>query len=640
MVEHVLRPLDVRDERVHRLLDDEPHAHRGRKMEDDVAAMYELVHDGRLEHRVDDEVEVAPFAQVGDVPLRPCREVVEHEDLPACVEEDLGQMRADEAGSAGDEGALSGCFHGHGPILVAGCNGGVSGNRPAAANTLESCARFDPRGLGPWLAVITFAAAGAAAAAGYGLTAPKHYRATAQLLVSPVSASDTTFTGIDVLRDSGGKRTAAASAAALVRGPLVADAVRALLGIRRSRDSLLNALDAHVVDSSDVVAVTVEDTSANGAAQIANAFADTLVNQRTASFQSELAGVVRRYNAQLAGMTNAERAGSSAAELSRRLAVLQSLEGQQDPTLKHAGQATAPTSSVWPDVPKLTGLGAATGAVLGALVALLILAFRRLGGRAVGGYDRGVPDDALEQVVSRLEARLLARESSLAARARDLQEALAKLKAAQAVAAEPPDDSDLVRRERQLEQRVAAVTKRGAEGRTARGRGRDPGQEAGAPGGRAAAGPVEPTPAPVEQAPPPVETPAPAAAAPAPAAEPAANGRYNLLTLEKLVEEKQHEFPERADDWASYLFFLREHAGADGTVPASFDWLIQDTFAELVSSGPAAKVDNPCMEPVWATRWRQGTRVRWPHLRPAGARGGPAAIKRKGVSRDFVRTLY
>jgi hypothetical protein len=441
---------------------------------------------------------------------------------------------------------------------------------------------IDPRGLGPWLAVITFAAAGAAAAAGYALTAPKHYRATAQLLVSPISASDTTFTGIDVLRDSGGKRTAAASAAALVRGPLVADAVRALLGIRRSRDSLLNALDAHVVDSSDVVAVAVEDTSANGAAQIANAFADTLVNQRTATFQSELAGVVRRYTGLLAGMTNAERAGPSGAELARRLTVLQSLEGQQDPTLKHAGQATAPTSSVWPDVPKLTGLGAAIGAVLGALVALLILAFRRLGGRAGAGYDRAMPDDdVLEQVVSRLEGRLVARESALAARERDLQEALAELKAAQPAAAEAPDDSDLVRRERQLEQRVAAVTKR--ELRVAR-RAAEVETRAKKLGRRA----VEPPPTPVklepvEPEPVRVEPPPPAPVEAAPAPAPAANGRYNLLTLEKLVEERQHEFPDRADDWTSYLFFLREHAAADGTVPATFDWLIQDTFAELVS---------------------------------------------------------
>jgi hypothetical protein len=447
---------------------------------------------------------------------------------------------------------------------------------------------IDPRGLGPWLAVITFAAAGAAAAAGYALTAPKHYRATAQLLVSPIPASDGTFTGIDVLRDSGGKRTAAASAAALVRGPLVADAVRALLGIRRSRDSLLNALDSHVIDSSDVVAVTVEDTSANGAAQIANAFADTLVNQRTASFQSELAGAARRYTGLLAGMTKAERAGPSGAELARRLTVLQSLEGQQDPTLKHAGQATAPTSSVWPDVPKLTGLGAATGAVLGALVALLILAFRRLGGRAGRGYDRAMPDDdALEQVVSRLEARLVARESALAARERDLQEALAELKAAQAAAAEPPDDSGLARRERQLEQRVAAVTKR--ELKVAR-RAAEVETQAKELERRAAEpppAPVEPEPVepePVEPVPAPVEPPpAPVEAAPAPAPAPAGNGRYNLVALEKLVEEKQHEFPDRADDWTSYLYFLREHAAADGTVPATFDWLIQDAFADLVS---------------------------------------------------------
>ena len=64
--------------------------------------------------------------------------------------------------------------------------------------------------LAPWLAVLTLTAAGVAAAAGYGLTAPKRYRATAQILVAPVSPSDPTFAGIGVLRDTGGRRTAAA----------------------------------------------------------------------------------------------------------------------------------------------------------------------------------------------------------------------------------------------------------------------------------------------------------------------------------------------------------------------------------------------------------------------------------------------
>src|SRR5579862_2152683 len=145
-----------------------------------------------------------------------------------------------------------------------------------------------PRSAVPLLALVTLTAAGAAAAAGYGLTAPKRYRATAELLVAPVPASDPTFTGLGVLADSGGRRTAAESAAALVGSPQVADAVRAQLGLTRSRDSLLSELDAHVIGTSDVVAVTIEDTSANGAAQLANAFAAALVSQRTTSFQSAL----------------------------------------------------------------------------------------------------------------------------------------------------------------------------------------------------------------------------------------------------------------------------------------------------------------------------------------------------------------
>ena len=448
---------------------------------------------------------------------------------------------------------------------------------------------LDPRGLGPWLAVVTLAAAGAAAAAGYALTAPKHYRATAQILVSPVPAGDSTFTGIDVLRDSGGRRTAAASAAALVRGPLVADAVRALLGIRRSRDSLLHALHAHVVDSSDVVAVTVEDTSANGAAQLANAFADTLVNQRTASFQSEVAGTVRRYSGLLARMTSGERAAPAGAELSRRLAVLQSLQGQQDPTLKRAGQATAPTTAVWPDVPKLTAAGAGVGAALGGLVALVLLGFKRVGPRRAAEYDRAMPERELERLVDRLEARIAARESALAAREQDLQAALAELRAAQAEAAPPSDDSDLVRRERVLEQRLAAVTKREQElaRRSAELSVRVREAEAAAAEAKAAAAKAAAAKAAEAKAAEAKAAEAKAAEAPAPApaprAVPAGDGRFNLITLERLVDEKKAEFPDRWDEWSAYLFFLREHAGPDGAVPARFDGLIQDTFGELVS---------------------------------------------------------
>ncbi len=250
--------------------------------------------------------------------------------------------------------------------------------------------------MGPWLAVITLTLAGTAAAAGYGLTAPKRYRATAQLLVSPVSVTDPTFTGLDVLRDSGGKRTAAASAAALLRSPQVADVVRADLGLTRSRDSLLNALDAHVVGDSDVVAVTVEDTSAAGAAQLANAFSDALVKQRTASFQSQLATTIRRNQQLLDAIPPAKQGVGAGAELEKRLVVLKGFQGQPDPTIRHAGQASAPASASWPEFPQLALVGAVVGLVIGLLVALL-LALSRFGRRRAGAvedapYDHAVSD--------------------------------------------------------------------------------------------------------------------------------------------------------------------------------------------------------------------------------------------------------
>ena len=98
VVEHDLGALEVRDERVHRLLDDQPHADRRRQVVDDVALVHELVDDRRLEHRVDDEVEVAARRiRCSTFRIEPGREVVERVDLPAVVEQPFAEMRADEA---------------------------------------------------------------------------------------------------------------------------------------------------------------------------------------------------------------------------------------------------------------------------------------------------------------------------------------------------------------------------------------------------------------------------------------------------------------------------------------------------------------------------------------------------------------
>ncbi|HZT45711.1 MAG TPA: hypothetical protein VFA24_05980 [Gaiellaceae bacterium] len=390
--------------------------------------------------------------------------------------------------------------------------------------------------------VATLAAAGAAAAAGYSLTAPKRYRATAELMVSPVPAADSTYAGIDVLRDGSGKRTAVETAAVLVRSPLVADAVRALVGSRRSRESLLHALDAHVVGASNVVAVTVEDTSPDGAAQLANAFVDTLINQRSATFQSQVAAAVRRYSQQLGAIAPGDRQGQVARELSRRLAVLRPLQGQPDPSLAHAGQATAPAEAAWPHTGRLTLLGAGIGAALG-LAAAAALALLRSRPRPRPGTLDADPHAAA------------VRARAFDARERDLQKKIDELKSAHAEVL--TNVEDLSRREHELTERVAVVTTRERE--LAK---------------RAAELAVR------REI---VAAPAPELAPPAAAPADGSAGRYNLDALERLVQEQAARYPERAEEWASYLFFLRDYADADGALPARFDWLVQEAFAPLVS---------------------------------------------------------
>ena len=117
--------------------------------------------------------------------------------------------------------------------------------------------------------------------------------------------------------------------------------------------------------------------------------------------------------------------------------------------------------------------------------------------------------------------------------------------------------------------------------------------------------------------------------------------------LERLVNDRGADFPDKRDEWVSYLYFLREYAEPDGTVPSSFDGLIQDTFAgprgvigqrggargplpgfAIVSSivlvpTCAARVDPADREPVAAVRERGGVeRV----LDPVDVLAGPVRL--------------
>ena len=530
--------------------------------------------------------------------------------------------------------------------------------------------RFSDRLLGRWLPVAALTVVGAAAAAVFAYTAANRYDATAQLIVSPVSASDPTYLGLGLLRDTGGKRTAAASAAVMLRSPQVADAVRTQLGLTRSRDSLLAALHAHAVSGSDVVDVTVRDTSPVRAAQLANAFVNALVQQRTASFQSQLTSVIRRVQAQIAALPPNQRTIGVGAALQQRLTVLQSLQGQPDPSIRPADQAEAPSRPAWPNRPLIVGAGAGAGLLLGLLVVGIVALVRRkpapreapskrsvdllaagparaaepspelrrlereLEQRAASVAAREEQADArneelerrtteleeraheLERRTGELESRTetqieeanareaearsaaeYAAEERAAAEARAAEERDARVReaeeraAAEARAAEEREAREAAEREqaareqaareqaeREAQERAEAErTAREATERVAAEREAAEREAAEREAAERRAAIAAPAPLPLE----PVLAGAPAYRPAAPA-NGVAGGHWNLVELERLVEERGGEFPDRLDEWASYLFFLRDYADPDGSVPASFDWLIEDEFAEIV----------------------------------------------------------
>ncbi len=79
------------------------------------------------------------------------------------------------------------------------------------------------------------------------------------------------------------------------------------------------------------------------------------------------------------------------------------------------------------------------------------------------------------------------------------------------------------------------------------------------------------------------EAPEPAAEPPAPEKIPAQGGGAWLLPdLEGVVAALRETDPERAEELAFYVVYLREYAQFDGSLPASFDGMIDDVFGDLL----------------------------------------------------------
>jgi capsular exopolysaccharide synthesis family protein len=201
-----------------------------------------------------------------------------------------------------------------------------------------------------WLVVIAVLVTTAAAVA-YVVTAPKTYEAEADLLITPVPSD--TFPGLPLIRESADPLVTVQTAARLVKNNDVAQRVKDRLQLPDSPEGLLGKVESEPVAQSSIVGITAKEDSPEKARDLANAFAEEGVADRTEAVHAAI-------DAQLRGL---EGVSGAAGELAR----LQSLRAGPDPTFNVETPATAPETQSSPRPVLAVAGGILAGLLLGVI---------------------------------------------------------------------------------------------------------------------------------------------------------------------------------------------------------------------------------------------------------------------------------
>jgi tyrosine-protein kinase len=201
-----------------------------------------------------------------------------------------------------------------------------------------------------WLVVIMLVITTGAALL-YVTTAQKTYEAEAQLLITPTPATDPVLASLGLLLETSDPTRDVETATQLVKTPQVAALVKESLHSSETTQTLLTKISSDPVAQSNLIAITATANSPEEARDLANAFAQSTVDQRTASFQSEV-------NARLEQLQGSPAAGKDIQEL-------QALQGAPDPNFRVSTRAETPTGPASPRPVLSIAAGIFAGLVLG-----------------------------------------------------------------------------------------------------------------------------------------------------------------------------------------------------------------------------------------------------------------------------------
>jgi polysaccharide biosynthesis transport protein len=209
--------------------------------------------------------------------------------------------------------------------------------------------------------VVTVLVVTTLAAAAYLAVAEKVYEGEADLLVTPVSADEPVYTGLGLIRESNDPTRDVETAARLATTRDVAARVRRQLRLEESTRQLLKKVTAEPVAQSNIVQLTAKSDSKRAAKDLANAFGEGFVAERTAALKLQLAQRIPRLRERVA----AGEGGSGPDSAAAQLAQLEALEASGDPTVRVETRAVEPPSPASPrPIPTMVA-GILAGLILG-----------------------------------------------------------------------------------------------------------------------------------------------------------------------------------------------------------------------------------------------------------------------------------
>lgn len=222
----------------------------------------------------------------------------------------------------------------------------------------------------PWLvALITTAAVGASIA--LLVTRAPSYQATANLLLSPVPADDTTYTGLPVVQDVTGDPTRSVeTAASLIDSRSAADLAAKQMGTGWTGTRVLNSVDVAPQGQTDIVAITATADAPDIAARLANEYTRAVLKVRARLLGRIAQPEINSLSSRLENPTPIDKAARP--QLAARLAALQGVEQNGDPTIQPAEPAAPPTGASGPPAALIVIVALIAGFALGSGTAVVI----------------------------------------------------------------------------------------------------------------------------------------------------------------------------------------------------------------------------------------------------------------------------